>query len=281
MGLAPEQPRRFIECSNTDTEINGKARLKMKYNLQSARGRGFTLIELLALLGIMGLFATTVLPGYSHTRNRSQDVIDFYNNKELMAAANMYAADQNDLLPGCGWGTADDAWAYAKNIPASYAGQVTALENGQLFPYIKNQRVFMCPIDVSNNLFSVRGIRITSYYWNGAVGGYGTLLTPNGHGSYKAALFKPNAIIQWEADGSQPFYWNDASAFPDEGASNRHGNGATVGLLSGGVQRIPLNLWFTPRYAGYNGARGKSIPSWLLPNPFWCNPGVTSGLSPN
>jgi hypothetical protein len=90
--------------------------------------------------------------------------------------------------------------------------------------------------------------------------------------------FQPNAIIQWEADASTPFYWNDASSFPDEGVSGRHGNGATVGLISGGVQRIPINLWFSSGYAGASGARGAKIPRARLPNQFWCNPASRYGL---
>src|SRR5690348_9011070 len=199
-----------------------------------ADARAFTLLELLAVVAIAGLLVATRFAAFSHTRNRSQDVIDFLNNKQLMAAANMYGADQNDVLPGCGWGTANDSWAYARNIGGSYANQLTFLRRGQLFPYVKSEKTFMCPIDVPDRLFFVRGLLVTSYTWNGAVGGYGSLTTLNGLGSYKIAQFKPDAILQWEADGSTPFYFNDASAFPDEGASNRHGNGATVGLISGG-----------------------------------------------
>jgi prepilin-type N-terminal cleavage/methylation domain-containing protein len=76
----------------------------------------FTLLELLAVMVVLTLLAVTGLPALSHTRNRSQDAIDFYNNKQLMAAANMYASEHNDTLPGCGWGTANDAWAYSKNV---------------------------------------------------------------------------------------------------------------------------------------------------------------------
>lgn len=249
----------------------------MSNNNQSNRA-GFTVVELLAVLVVVALLVATRLPAFSHTKNRSQDVIDFYNNKQLMLAANMYAADQNDTLPGCGWGTANDAWAYAKNISGSYSTQLNFLRQGQIFPYIKSEKTFMCPIDTPNGLFYARGILVTSYTWNGAVGGYGSLTTPNGLGSYKVAQFKPNAIVQWEADASSPFYWTDASSFPDEGVSARHGNGATVGLISGGIQRIPINLWFTSGYAGAAGARGVKIPAAQLPNQFWCNPGNRRGL---
>ena len=262
----------------------------MNNNNQCNRAGAFTVVELLAVLVVVALLVATRLSVLSHTKNRSQDVIDFYNNKQLMLAAIMYAADQSDTLPGCGLGTAHDAWAYAGGIPtygyaspttfaSYYSNQVNYLRLGQLFPYAKTEKIFLCPADKPNSLYYQRNIYITSYVWNGAVGGYGSLTTPNGLGSYKVAQFKPNAIVQWEADDSTPFYWNDASSFPDEGVSGRHGNGTTVGLISGGIQRIPINLWFTSRYAGASGTRGAKIPAAQLPNQFWCNPGTRRGLA--
>ena len=132
----------------------------------------------------------------------------------------------------------------------------------------------MCPIDKPDNLFYLRAILITSYKWNAAVCGYGYLTTPSGgFGSYKLAQFRPNAILQWEADGASPFFFNDAASLPDEGISARHGTAATVGLISGGIQRVSLNQWFTSSYAGTSGQRGGVIPTAQLPNQLWCNPG--------
>jgi type II secretory pathway pseudopilin PulG len=163
----------------------------MNINARSKHLGAFSVVELLAVLMVVALLAATRLPAFSHTKNRSWDVIDFYNNKQLMMAANMYATDQNDSLPGCGWGTANDAWAYAKNIGGSYSTQLNFLRRGQLFPYVKTENIFMCPIDTTNGLFFARGILVTSYTWNGAVGGYGSLTSPNGLGSYKVAQFQP------------------------------------------------------------------------------------------
>ncbi|HZR21600.1 MAG TPA: type II secretion system protein [Verrucomicrobiae bacterium] len=231
----------------------------------------FTLVELLAIVAVLGLLALVHVQGLSHTRNRSQDIVDFYNNKQLMAAANMYAAEHNDILPGCGWGTADDCWAYSK---LTFGAQAESLRRGQLFQYVKDEKVFMCPIDKPDNLFYLRAILITSYTWNAAVCGYGYLTTPSGGiGSYKLAQFRPNAILQWEADGTSPFFFTDAACIPDEGISARHGTAATVGLISGGIQRVSLNQWFTSNYAGTSGQRGSAIPTTQLPNQLWCNPG--------
>lgn len=55
------------------------------------------------------------------------DVIDFHNNKMLMAAANMYAADQNDTLPGFGLRHRRRFQGICEKYSSSYPDQFDAL----------------------------------------------------------------------------------------------------------------------------------------------------------
>ena len=255
--------------------------------------RAFTLIELLVVIAIIAILAAMLLPALSQAKNRAQETTDLNNNRQLMLGMVMYATDQNDSMPGCGWGTADDCWAHAKNIPlygdggilASpltfpiyYSNQVNFCRQGQLFPYVKTEKIFLCPADKPNNLYSHRYIYFTSYVWNGAICGYGNFTTPKGQGSYKITLFKPQSIIQWETDENNAFFFNDCSSFPDEGISGRHGKGATVGLVSGSTEKIKLAQYYSNKYAGAPTLRGASIPPGDLPNQIWCNPGTRNGL---
>ena len=82
---------------------------------------------------------------------------------------------------------------------------------------------------------------------------------------------------EWEADEKTPFYFNDSSSFPDEGISGRHGKGATILMFSGSTERIQLKKYYTSEFAGAQGQRGAGIPSALLPNRMWCNPGTVNG----
>jgi prepilin-type N-terminal cleavage/methylation domain-containing protein len=264
----------------------------------SCQERAFTLIELLVVIAIIAILAAMLLPALSQAKNRAQETTDLNNNRQLMLGMVMYATDQADKLPGCGWGTADDCWAYAKNIPTYgnannitfstlYSNQVNYVRQSPLFPYIKTEKILLCPADKLNSAYFQRNIYVTSYVWNGAICAYGHLnsngawsagAAPGGKiGSYKITLFKPLSIIQWEADELTPFFFNDASSYPDEGISGRHGKGATVGLVSGSTEKIKLAQYYTDKYAGTKGQYGLQINVGSLPNQSWCNPAKPFG----
>lgn len=252
---------------------------------------GFTLIELLVVIAIIAILASMLVPALSRAKDRAQSAIDFNNTRQLMIAAHLYAADADDHLPHPTWGgngTGHDGWAYGTELMSRSAGpttperletqlasQIEAFKSGQLASYVSNtEMILVCPKDATEfagskrDLYLQRPVKITSYDWNGTIGGYLTAYAgrgsplPNGQ-TFKVSALRPSGILQWEKDELIPFYFNDAGNHPGEGISQRHGGGearkaqvdvkggASVGLLDGGARKIGYAEYY--RMAGSPG----------------------------
>ncbi len=64
-----------------------------------ARAAGFTLIELLTVIAIIGILAALIFPTIGKVRETAQRTVDANNLREIVKAAVIYAADNNDRLP--------------------------------------------------------------------------------------------------------------------------------------------------------------------------------------
>lgn len=71
--------------------------MQVPYRRSSA---GFTLIELLTVIAIIGVLAAIVIPTVGKVRDTAQRSVDANNLREIAKAAALYAADNQDRLPG-------------------------------------------------------------------------------------------------------------------------------------------------------------------------------------
>jgi prepilin-type N-terminal cleavage/methylation domain-containing protein len=117
-------------------------------------GSGFTLVELLVVLAIIAILAALLLPALSRSKLQAQSTICLANEKQLQLAWSSYNNDNNGKLvsnayqypdddtpgnAGIGWVfSGGDAWL-------STPGALTDIQNGLLYPYIGNTKVYQCP----------------------------------------------------------------------------------------------------------------------------------------
>ena len=86
-------------------------------SLSRRSATGFTLIELLTVLAIIGLLAALVFPTVGKVREAAQRAADASSLREIVKAAQLYAADQDGRLPdparatAPSGGTGAHAWA--------------------------------------------------------------------------------------------------------------------------------------------------------------------------
>ena len=183
---------------------------------------------------------------------------DLNNVKQILLASHLYAGDNEDHLAHPTWGgdlSGPDGWVYAtKNngripggpaAPQSAAGkdvdsvqfsnQVSFFKISQLGPFLNDYHVCWCPKDVATRgsgklkeLWLGRPVKLTSYCWDGTIGGYNDIgkasLNPDGK-TYKLSDFLATDWQMWEQNELDPFNFNDASNVPPPGDV---GNGVSI-----------------------------------------------------
>ena len=117
--------------------------------LATRPNKAFTLLELLAVIAVIGLLLSILLPALGAARGAAQATACLSNVRQASTSFLMYAQDYNGSIPGTYWQGAENLdWAGAHN--ASYlsnpSGYSHPLQSSVLWNYIATQdRIFECP----------------------------------------------------------------------------------------------------------------------------------------
>ena len=200
--------------------------------------RAFTLIELLVVIAIIAVLMAILMPALNKAREQGKRSVCLQNNKTLVMAWMLYCDEFNGNMPGAvaldlGATAPKDRAPWVRKpagtipVEAPVETQILAIEQGGLYPFVKNTKVYRCPVAKSHEMRSYS----VSHAMNGGSFDGGPVLK-NRYKIQNPALrivsvddFGEDWDAAWAVPWSQAAWWNPIPA--------RHGNGTTLGMADG------------------------------------------------
>jgi len=175
-----------------------------------SKNRGFTLIELLVVIAIIAILAAILFPVFAKAREKARQSSCISNQKQISTGIMMYSQDYDEMLPieFFGW----------SNVPATWRDIVQ--------PYIKNDKVMMCPSYTTG----LAGYGLNAYFLMANMSDWGNYGAPAAMS--QITMPAETVLIGDNRDGDWPCNAHNPDGYPG-GMALRHSEGAVVGFCDG------------------------------------------------
>lgn len=195
------------------------------------RIKAFTLIELLVVIAIIALLLAILMPALRRVKEAGKRIVCLSNVKTLSMSYIMYLNDYEGVLPV---GAGPKAWCnmvvppyHHTPLDAPKELQIDAIENGLLYPYVENVKVYRCPVAEKNEFRTYSISTAMNYTILGHLGGdAGAVITKitQVRSTANRMLFLDDYVNDWNASWYVP---GDAQVWFNS-TPIRHGSGGNV-----------------------------------------------------
>jgi prepilin-type N-terminal cleavage/methylation domain-containing protein len=119
--------------------------------------KGFTLIELLVVIAIIAILAAILFPVFTAAKQRSAVASCLNNLKQLSSGISLYADNYNGRFPLARIVLLNPGENHLDWVGSPGVGLQVRPEKGQIWPYVKSKKTYVCPSDVGRPALLVKG----------------------------------------------------------------------------------------------------------------------------